>query len=65
MDTDRHENLYVTSQGTSAVNVYAPGTYTASKILNEGNQQAPASVAVCPDEPYTCRTPMPTTATQR
>ena len=49
MDTDRHENLYVTSQGTSAVNVYAPGSYTASKILNEGNQQAPASVAVCPN----------------
>ncbi|MFY9631792.1 MAG: hypothetical protein WAJ94_09340 [Candidatus Cybelea sp.] len=49
MDTDRHDNLYVTSQGTSAVNVYAPGTYTASKVLNEGNQQAPASVAVCPD----------------
>jgi hypothetical protein len=49
MDTDRHDNLYVTSQGTSAVNVYAPGTYTASKILNEGNQQAPASVAVCPN----------------
>ncbi|MGB6521174.1 MAG: hypothetical protein WBE83_05325 [Candidatus Cybelea sp.] len=50
MDTDRHDNLYVTSQGTSAVNVYAPGTYTASKVLNEGNQQAPASVAVCPDD---------------
>ena len=49
MDTDRHENLYVTSQGTSSVNVYTPGSYTASKILNEGNQQAPASVAVCPD----------------
>jgi hypothetical protein len=49
MDTDSHENLYVTSQGTSSVNVYAPGTYTASKILNEGNQQAPASVAVCPN----------------
>ncbi len=49
MDTDRHENLYVTSQGTSSVNVYAPGTYTASKILNEGNLQAPASVAVCRD----------------
>ncbi|MGC1761083.1 MAG: hypothetical protein WA742_17185 [Candidatus Cybelea sp.] len=49
MDTDRHDNLYVTSQGTSAVNVYTPGTYTASKILNEGNQQAPASVAVCPN----------------
>ena len=49
MDTDRHENLYVTSQGTSSVNVYTPGSYTASKILNEGNQQAPASVAVCPN----------------
>ena len=49
MDTDRHQNLYVTSQGTSSVNVYTPGSYTASKILNEGNQQAPASVAVCPD----------------
>ena len=49
MDRDRHGNLYVTSQGTSAVNVYTPGVYTASKILNEGNQQAPASVAVCPD----------------
>jgi hypothetical protein len=49
MASDSHENLYVTSQGTSAVNVYTPGTYTASKILNEGNQQAPASVAVCPD----------------
>ena len=49
MDADSHENLYVTSQGTSAVNVYAPGSYTASKVLNEGNQQAPASVAVCPN----------------
>ncbi len=49
MDRDRHGNLYVTSQGTAAVNVYTPGTYTASKILNEGNQQAPASVAVCPN----------------
>ena len=49
MDKDRRENLYVTSQGTSSVNVYAPGTYTASKILNEGNEQAPASVAVCPN----------------
>jgi hypothetical protein len=49
MDRDRHGNLYVTSQGTSAVNVYAPGDFTASKVLNEGNQQAPASVAVCPN----------------
>jgi hypothetical protein len=49
MDRDRHGNLYVTSQGTASVNVYTPGTYTASKILNEGNQQAPASVAVCPN----------------
>ncbi|MGB8519997.1 MAG: hypothetical protein WCD38_07500 [Candidatus Tumulicola sp.] len=49
MDRDRHGNLYVTSQGTSSVNVYTPGSYTASKILNEGNQQAPASVAVCPN----------------
>jgi hypothetical protein len=50
MDSDRHGNLYVTSQGTSSVNVYTPGTYTATKILNEGNQQAPASVAVCPND---------------
>ena len=47
MDRDRHGNLYVTSQGTSSVNVYKPGTYTAWKILNEGYAQAPASVAVC------------------
>jgi streptogramin lyase len=49
MDADSHGNLYVTSQGTAAVNVYTPGTYTASTILNEGNGQAPASVAVCPN----------------
>ena len=49
MDSDSQGNLYVTSQGTSSVNEYAPGSYTASKILNEGNQQAPASVAVCGD----------------
>jgi hypothetical protein len=49
MASDRQGNLYVTSQGTSAVNVYAPGNYTATKILNEGNQQAPAYVAVCPN----------------
>jgi hypothetical protein len=49
MDHDSRGNLYVTSQGTSAVNVYTPGSYTASRILNEGNDQAPASVAVCPD----------------
>jgi hypothetical protein len=49
MASDRMGNLYVTSQGTSAVNVYAPGNYTATKILNEGNQQAPAYVAVCPN----------------
>ncbi len=49
MDADSHGNLYVTSQGTAAVTVHTPGTYTASKILNEGNGQAPASVAVCPN----------------
>jgi hypothetical protein len=49
MASDRHGNLYVTSQGTSAVNVYTPGMYTASKVLNEGNSQAPAYVAVCPN----------------
>ena len=49
MASDRQGNLYVTSQGTSAVNVYAPGNYTATKILNEGNQQAPAYVALCPN----------------
>jgi hypothetical protein len=49
MASDRQGNLYITSQGTSAVNVYAPGNYTATKILDEGNQQAPAYVAVCPN----------------
>ncbi len=49
MDSDQHGNHYVTSQGTASVNIYSPGTYTASKILNEGNLQAPASVAVCPN----------------
>ena len=54
MASDSQGNLYVTSQGTSAVNVYTPGTYTASKILNEGNQQAPASVAVLPGRNRVC-----------